>query len=767
MTNSSSTEKSEVLDAVPNFALSPFANGAVFPDVPLIYQVSPTIQSTLQPCWSHPYLYHPHSNALASKVTFPTVAHLPSLALQQTALNQHSASNSLLGVDTLGASSRIKHKENAKESTPRSKKPRTCLPKETKTMAHAKRVLTQIRRDKIRESRMSADDSVLNYLEEVKAGRKPALSYRALEAKFGVAKTRIGRLIQGEVKFDGTIDGRPTLLSAEVEAYLLTELRARIDAGERIDGSELSRAAQRLYAQKPSGITAKVPLFGEEWRRSFNRRYPNWRITSQSAKAKKERRIKASTRSSVNHLLQGAKGVFDGQRENGDPKFHINARRVLFADETDITNATEGISAGKRALATGKSVPYHALKGDEPHLTAFPLISPIDGLVCISFILAGSPTVDPDFANPVKIERPADHDARSQLIYNKSGSCEKSDDDGNHGSFMEVVEFWIAHITARFGERHERAPMLIVLDGFGVHKETAALELLKSEGIEVMVNAPNATHIVQVPDHPSSNGKFQERIRARKTRVADTLIVPETLEQKLNAYVDIAASTFNNATITNACRDIGFSFMNHLGKTYMGFTDESISTTLTRKEMQGELRVSRDRDEDASEPLRLQEYILARKLVKHGILPKCTSSLVTENVIKATKLPWTAVREPRPQSSSVTAKRRRIAVSIFDEKKSGTYLATDPEALARARAMEQKKKAEAKAKEEKATLREAAKLKKADADQARKSRLEGVQNALPGIDLTPYKRSIGRYLAGSKTLEWALAAIERRRNTSK
>jgi hypothetical protein len=99
--------------------------------------------------------------------------------------------------------------------------------------------------------------------------------------------------------------------------------------------------------------------------------------------------VKASTRSNINHCMQGVKKAFNDFREKDDPRDSIASWRVFVTDEVDLTNSKDA-SSGERGLAVGKTKPFHA-ETNSPHLTALPIVSFREGVFCNTFIYAGAP----------------------------------------------------------------------------------------------------------------------------------------------------------------------------------------------------------------------------------------------------------------------------------------------------------------------------------------------------------------------------------------
>ncbi|HYE75448.1 MAG TPA: hypothetical protein VEF04_19050, partial [Blastocatellia bacterium] len=445
-----------------------------------------------------------------------------------------------------------------------------------------------------------------------------------------------------------------------------------------------------------------------------------------------------------------------------DPAFHIDMARVFVLDEVAVSNSEDGVSAGNRAFGVGCSKPFHRQGSSDPHITAVPLVNMARGLICNTFIVGAPPTVAPNFDDEQPYRRPPPYPANCRVVFNSSGSSEVSDEDGLPGSWALVAEHIITQVTLEFGPKERRPWFLLILDGFAAHKEHIVLETFITEKIHVMINAPNATHIVQIGDHPRMNGKAQQYIRANKARVRELLPVESSLEETIIDMHRILSHAYDRDNALQAARDIGFSFIQHNGRSYMGVTDETVNDMLEAKIATGQILNTSVKASDSG--LRDASFLAAQELVAKGALPIGTKALITEDAIRATKAAVIAARLPRP-SLKPTKERRRNAQELFDEGKPGTYLATGEKAMAISASKLQAKKDAKAQREAKAEAAKQSKLAKSEEKLQREARLKVLSDAMPGVDLKPHERSISRYLTGkneANDLTWAIAKVATR-----
>jgi hypothetical protein len=479
-----------------------------------------------------------------------------------------------------------------------------------------------------REERMQRDASIVRALKENRESREP-VSLREIARRFNVNHNRVQRLNDDRARLDGSLQGRPTHLSLVNEGVLILKLRAAVEKGEKVDGARISEEARMIFiADNPN---APVPAFNREWRRSFNKRHPENVLKIKSAKGQAERRASASTRGYVNHLMQGIKNIFRQLRAPGDPMYFLSRVRVLVVDEVDITNETAGVSAGTRSLHVGKVKARHSLSGSENHVTAIPLVSLRDGLISCTFVVAAPPTVHPDHANERKDKQPPSLADSAQIVYNSSGSSEGCDSDGLPGSWQLAAEHFVKTIDGRYGKKGSRDDFVIIMDGFVVHKSHRTLDYLADHGIQVIILAPNATHLVQISDHPRMNGKLQERLRSTKAAFARIFNGCERpIEERLAIAHNKIMETFDADNALEAAVDIGYV----VDGDRIGLTDESITAMLDKKQARGEILSSPIGDE--SNEFRSARFLLARDMVSKSLLPVGTASLVSAKVVDLT-----------------------------------------------------------------------------------------------------------------------------------
>lgn len=627
--------------------------------------------------------------------------------------------------------------------------------KEAKYMSAANRMKVQQRADQTRESRMQKDADVLMAVQLHEQGEGKFGSLRQIARHFDCSLSRVQRIMARTAKFDGTVDGRPTLLSTTAEGLLVSKLRELVERGNNVDGEVISRIAQAIWrSENPDA--RNVPSFGSAWRASFNRRNPLVSFAIKSAKGQQARRTEASVRSNINHLMQGIKGVFNKFRRPVDPKDFIERKRVFVLDEVGIGNFKDDVSSGKRSLSLGNVSGYHVLSGSQAHLTAIPLVNMYDGLVCNTFVAAGNPNVDPNHSAELQYQRPLPLPDNCQLIFNTSGSTEGRDEQGRPGSWHYAVKHMVHIIEKNYGTKEAGRPdVLLIMDGFVVHKDSEELQLLAERGMHVVILAPNATHLVQVSDHPRMNGKLQERIRSSKSSLQRTFGEELPLEDRLRLVFGKIMETFDMDNLVDAATDIGYV----VTPTHIGLTDESISRMLDAKEANGSIRGFSTNSTDTT--LRSNLFLLARQLVREGALPIGTASVVSEASLQATERS-SAIMKVAPIFAKPQKRARRIsAKNHFEEGRQGTYLATSSGALAAAQA-----KVEGKRKRrndtETNTAEDTKRQDRAADEAARKARLAALQEAFPGVDIQPFLRYCGRYLTGKNDkngLDWAKARV--------
>jgi hypothetical protein len=155
---------------------------------------------------------------------------------------------------------------------------------------------------------------------------------------------------------------------------------------------------------------------------------------------------------------------------------------VYAVDETDLS--INGDAAGVRSTAIGDVKPIQTTSQQTVHTTALPFVCFDGTLTAVAFIIAGSPTIDPEYdSHSPKL-------VKSTTIFNSSGSVEKYDNSGV-GSWRLALEFFVKKVEEALGTFEERVvTLLLIVDGCAVHDEISTLNFLKEKGIEIIRLSP-------------------------------------------------------------------------------------------------------------------------------------------------------------------------------------------------------------------------------------------------------------------------------------
>ena len=556
--------------------------------------------------------------------------------------------------------------------------------------------------------------------------------------KYGMSKNMVWRIVHHKARLDGKA-GRPPELSQAAETLMALELKNLTEKGIILHGFEISAYAIALWrVQNPSA--KNIPRFGTNWRHGFNRRHPRCFLKADGVRPKDTRKVHASTRSNVNHALQGIKHAIGGA---------IESWRIITVDETDVSANRTGL--GERGFSVGVTKPKQLAPSNTVHTTCV-LFLTLDGEVASNSFVIASQSLPADF-------REANTSLLSGVIVrNKSGSVEITD-----GSWRTIAEAFVEQYDRKYGTFGVRRKCSYLLfDGCAVHvNDIQTLAWFKTKGIEVIKISPNLTHLIQINDHPMINGKLQGKVRSFKSRVSSLnggCDLP--LERRLHAIDQIVYGLVTLDKVVTAAKSIGFLYEPDFIRVSM--TDASISAALDKMELDGAIASSWDQDNGEHEnsvELRDATFLKCRSLQNLGVANFVREG-VSEELVHALHKYSDQVFLERV-GENAPKRPRRVWIRPNTSSSSGTCLLTSEKRLAAGLA---KQKAETERKEKQALRKvnqETRRKEQQLVESTKNKRLGELAEHFPGLDLADYRRKLSAYLLGKKTLEEAILVVEK------
>lgn len=456
-----------------------------------------------------------------------------------------------------------------------------------------KRVLSQLREEE------TCRQGYEEVLEDLHDGN---LSYAEIGRRHDMHANQVRRIAQGVAALDGKGPGRRPLISESGEASIVLACKEMLAKGMLIHFAELRALALLEWRLMNPHNAQNPPKLGRHWFEGFRRRHEHLNLSATHVRMQDFRRYNALDRSQVNTACQHIKQAI--WQNSSHPGNYIEASRLIFADETDVSMNAE--SAGTRGYNFGhaKFVPAPSAKGDLPHISVVPFVNLNADLLATVFIVEGNPSTIPELCKRPK-----------HMIFNNSGGSEGDLPDGRKGSWRLALEILTKEIHQTFGSRENR-PYLLFLDGLKAHAQISSKQFLKEMNIKTVILDPNLTQVIQLQDTEYIFGFLKGALR-RAALASNSVLggVRPTLEMHCNEVEKVVNYAHSSNKVRSAAESIGFRFKEENGVLLVTMTDDSISTFLNRLERSGLIRGVSGEVTDHHE-LRNAEFLRARHYYK-------------------------------------------------------------------------------------------------------------------------------------------------------
>lgn len=590
----------------------------------------------------------------------------------------------------------------------------------------------------------SHDDDDFAKATGILEGFRNGMERKELAERFGVTYKKTCKILRGATRSDfSSKHGREPHLTLQQEAYLAHIIKELFDKHMiTCTSRDISYFAQVIWRSAHHDDAAQVPKFHKNWLKGFRERRPHHFLKAVSVKPVVERRRKASTRSNVNHALQGVKCAV-GKRESW---------QVFAVDEVDVSANDK--ATGKRAYALEGLKPIH-LTG---HITCVPFTCLNGSVIANPFIVAGTESL---------LEKGRDmHSPKPEhgdVIFNKSGSSEKSQLTGEKGSWRLCCECFVRELEKKHGKVEDgRETVMLILDGFSAHEDLETNTWLKARGVEVLRISPNLTQLIQLNDNGRLNGKVQERVRTLKARLYQLNYGEEiALERRLYEIEIIVRNTMTMDNVAQAAREIGFVYDVDFQHVWM--TDDSITKALNNMESNGKLAWDSEENKDDYE-LRSRSILNMKKFVNAKMVCSEMKEFMVPEVIFRTAQAaddFSYARSTFGQPLTDRKEQKVVVKRVGTPKKGGTCVLTDATNLEKAEAKREDLLCRQKAAETRKLMRQENRVKKDAEAKLKADRLSLLKGALPDVPVEDYLHNISTYLTGRKTLDEAKEIVIR------
>jgi hypothetical protein len=618
------------------------------------------------------------------------------------------------------------------------------MPAGPKKLTKAQAKALEAWREEARELSRVKFDAVFEALTD-----NPNVSFREAGKSLGIHYDLVRRIANGTAKLDGSKSGAPVLLDFSTERLVMTKI-AELSKTEAVQGSTFTDVARKAWISL-HGVARPPPLFTKSWRRGAMARHSDLKFVCGRRKAMELRHRDASTRSGVNEAMMSLKKQVEmlSARFPNAPRGYIPAECLGVFDETQ-TSGVRDDSAGNRGFSANGGAGVHVQGALSPHITSMPVISLDGNLLWNTFVSASS---------PARLKNVLPKFLCSSLVCNTNGSCEGNSLDGEMGSFHFFAADVVKRLETLYGKynedaaKSERSLFILLLDGFVVHKDSQVIGFLKENGVEVLMLAPNITHIVQIGDRGCINGRFKQQVRAQRANANSFFNGrAQTLAEELQETEKALIATCTAKNVREAAMDCGFLYTS-CGM-FVTMTDASVSAMLDRRESAGMLFADSTDAPDIGH-LRTSRYISARKLVSEGVLSDGGAMLLTEKTINATQA---AARPKRAPASDAIRERGRRDDVTFIRGKPGTVRLTCERVLGTSNARLEKKRAAATEKNEK-------RAKRASFKAERENRWTLLIAAFPDICIETFGPNVKLYLdnkSDKKDFAWAKGVVTKK-----
>jgi hypothetical protein len=369
----------------------------------------------------------------------------------------------------------------------------------------------------------------------------------------GYHPKQVYRYLNHESRLDGK-KGRPTYFTLDEELILIQSLeRLAQEQKCHIDGEFIKQIARGLWSLI-NGTEKEIPVFSKRWLKGLRSRHPNFQLRSVHVPAKAMKKWNCATEEYVLAALNSL--YYNLYTHSADNQGWIRAATVFVMDETDVTMNSD--SGGTRYYCiNSKPPPVNLVKNDAlPHTTCAVFCS-LDGWVpCCPFIVKqNSPA---QYESDVYTHRP-----RSRIIYNSSGSSEKSTPDGLHGSYYLAFEDFLDEVDMKYGDFATRQEKLIVIyDGASPHMDLPVIQDLASKrGVVLIKLAANLTGLIQICDHERLNGKLKGQVRTKKmdsTAMNGYKELP--LFPRLALFENVVTDVYDFINVRRVSEELGMEF---------------------------------------------------------------------------------------------------------------------------------------------------------------------------------------------------------------
>jgi len=557
-------------------------------------------------------------------------------------------------------------------------------------------------------------------------------SQRQLAQKYSLSRRQVRNIVERKSRLDGSsLPGRRPHLRPETEVMIAQEIR-RLQEQKNISlrGNQFTRICQDMWIGE--GNVGEPPLFGKGYRIAFNRRHAGLKVKFYRTAPMQERRQNASKLSTVSNCLNKLKN-------------HLRVAKAKYVYVMDELNVSANDKAlGEKRIGVGGLKPFHTTTNKTPHISAVPFFG-LDGLSSyIAFVVQ-------------RVKESADGDriqvSDIDIFNNAKGSVDSE-------VWGPIIDGFCSFIDKRLGmfQSERKEIVTLIFDGYKVHQEVFALGALERHGIQAIVIPPNLTHIVQIGDHGRVNGAIQNKVKQMKQSLcAENGGKMIDLNLWCNQVAVAIRSTVDLKSLVVAAKSIGIRYSD--GFKSISMTKESVEIAL--QHFLSKRKITDDTTETNVDALVLRnsaylEDIKAMSGLKNR--PHWTASAALRMDDSANYLAYELTGQHPPKRRARTFQRPATKRSRAN---GDPYVVNDPTS-GRAIARGEKVLADIQAAKEKKERAAEKRIAKAKLQAEKMSRFEALKTHFAGCDITPFRRSIARYLCGSQTFEAAVANVQKK-----
>lgn len=634
----------------------------------------------------------------------------------------------------------------AREETSSSEKPLWGYEAEREEEERLAKINEQKRKDKALADKLALEEKILE-LSTPLPGEKQK-SERAVAEILGIQKTTVHRVRHGQTNLFSAGPGRKPSLPEASRNLLVAEIVKNEKAGDFLSGADFASLIKRVV--KANGGKVAESTGGRMTRKRLNEKLASeavpFKIQNRQPDPKDEHRDAVALRSvAYGHLMAMKTEIANNPKEGLSKflgKYGISSHYIFFADETDIS-PDQKVSPKMRSISVNHR-PSVVTSRPRRHLAYLPFLNAYGTTVATCIALSGSANIVPARGPVAPYE--------SLLVINETGSF-TSGADGKDGGMLAAMKHFVACLDDKYPTRGQ---VLLVLDGASTHTTLEVNEFLFNNRVTLVISHPNTTSFLQVQDR-NCNVEIQASKRALYSNNAHIREHPE----------------FHIAEIDHACRSaltipiirtsvarVGFEYRRNYEA--VTITDPGATAFCDKLVADGKIR------DDVMERNMTTAKVASRRVATHlgktGDLPAGVASLVPPGAIAATLEAFAAVRQ-RKRKRAEPQRRVSAELTAAPGFVSGTHVTNTALMIAAQTKAREQEEAKEQATKKRKLDQEANRAAKAIANEARVVRMSALRGKFPTVSLEVWDgltRSLSRYVAGTKDLQWAETIVKKK-----